>query len=62
MISTYLLKKRFQDFLRPCSRALLSSGVTPNHVTLATMLGSVVFAVALARISKNTYIFLSVPV
>ncbi|WP_413289697.1 CDP-alcohol phosphatidyltransferase family protein [Bdellovibrio sp. HCB337] len=62
MISTYLLKKRFQNLLRPLSRNLLNSGVTPNHVTFGTMVISVVFAIVIGRMAKTPVVFWSVPV
>lgn len=46
MASIYELKGRFQNLLRPITRALANSGVTANGVTVAALLLS--FAVGLA--------------
>ena len=49
MISVYLLKSRFQNLLRPCVGWLASRGVSANQVTLAAMLGSIVYGIWMLR-------------
>lgn len=61
MISTYRLKTSFQNLLRPISRALLASKITPNAVTSFTVVLSVAYAVALARFHAESLFFLTVP-
>lgn len=61
MISTYQLKKGFQDILRPYSRALLSVGLTPNQVTFGTLVLCIVFALFLSSFSQTAQIFWLVP-
>ncbi|MBV6323367.1 CDP-alcohol phosphatidyltransferase family protein [Duganella violaceipulchra] len=46
--SIYQLKPQFQQLLQPLMRALVRCRVTPNQITLATMLLSVVYGAALA--------------
>lgn len=41
-MTIYDLKPRFQDLLRPASDGLAARGVTPNQVTLAALILSVV--------------------
>ena len=40
MVSVYELKPRFQGLLRPLVRRLARARVTPNHVTISALLGS----------------------
>jgi CDP-diacylglycerol--glycerol-3-phosphate 3-phosphatidyltransferase len=46
--SIYQLKPKFQQLLQPLMRALVRCRVTPNQITIATMLLSVAYGVALA--------------
>ncbi|NVD74863.1 CDP-alcohol phosphatidyltransferase family protein [Duganella sp. BJB1802] len=46
--SIYQLKPQFQQLLQPLMRALVRCRVTPNQITLATMLLSVAYGAALA--------------
>jgi CDP-diacylglycerol--glycerol-3-phosphate 3-phosphatidyltransferase len=46
--SIYQLKPKFQQLLQPLMRALVRCRVTPNQITLATMLLSVAYGAALA--------------
>ncbi len=61
MASVYDLKPRFQALLRPLMRRLASSGVTPNAVTAAAIVGSVAVGVALA-VWPLRWALLAVPV
>lgn len=45
--SIYQLKPKFQQLLQPLMRALVRCRVTPNQITIATMLLSVAYGVAL---------------
>lgn len=47
MASVYDLKPAFQRLLRPMVRGLVASGVTPNHLTLTAVLGSLAVGAAL---------------
>ncbi|CAN7388608.1 CDP-alcohol phosphatidyltransferase family protein [Pseudoduganella sp. LjRoot289] len=47
-ISIYQLKPKFQQLLQPLMRALVRCRVTPNQITLATMLLSLAYGAALA--------------
>jgi CDP-diacylglycerol--glycerol-3-phosphate 3-phosphatidyltransferase len=51
--SIYQLKPRFQQLLRPVLYSLARAGVTPNQVTLAAMLLSLAYGVALALAPGN---------
>lgn len=42
-MTTYDLKPRFQNLLRPLAHAVFRAGATPNQVTSAAMLGSVAY-------------------
>ncbi|WP_432377406.1 CDP-alcohol phosphatidyltransferase family protein [Duganella sp. P38] len=46
--SIYQLKPKFQQLLQPLMRALVRCRVTPNQITVATMLLSVAYGLALA--------------
>jgi CDP-diacylglycerol--glycerol-3-phosphate 3-phosphatidyltransferase len=46
--SIYQLKPRFQQLLKPLMRALVRRRVSPNQITLATMLLSIAYGAALA--------------
>ncbi len=47
MPSVYDFKPAFQNLLRPLVRNLVSAGVTPNHLTVAAVLGSIATGIAL---------------
>src|SRR5436190_2058779 len=53
MLSVYALKPGFQNLLRPLVKRLASAGVTPNQVTIATALASVLLGLDLAYGSKT---------
>lgn len=62
MISTYMLKRRFQGLVRPCANQLLKAQVTPNMVTIFTILLSVVFSALLVAFSYSKTVFALAPV
>jgi phosphatidylglycerophosphate synthase len=59
--SVYDLKPAFQGLLRPLVRALVAAGVTPNHLTLAALLGSVAVGIALRRAGWDPRLLLLLP-
>lgn len=61
MASLYDLKPRFQALLRPLSRGLLASGITPNAVTLAALALSVAMGAALALWPASAWALAAVP-
>jgi phosphatidylglycerophosphate synthase len=46
--SVYQWKPAFQGSLRPLVRGLVAAGVTPNHLTLAAIVGSIAVGAAIA--------------
>ncbi|MDU1910893.1 CDP-alcohol phosphatidyltransferase family protein [Fusobacterium sp.] len=60
-ISIYNLKKKFQDLLMPLCRKLNSFGITPNQITIGTMILSIIFSVIFYIFSKYRWLFLTVP-
>lgn len=62
MISTYDLKKQFQNLLRPISKLFIQWGWTPNAITFFTMILSLAAAAAVAFHHSNRWIYLLVPV
>ena len=61
-MTLYALKPRFQDLLRPAVTALARAGVTPNAVTMAAAIGSVLVGSLTSRLAASRTIFLIVPV
>src|SRR5687768_3932260 len=62
MPSVYDLKPRFQALLRPLMRRLAAAGVTPNTVTVMTLLGSIAAGVPLAFAGSYPVLLLALPV
>jgi phosphatidylglycerophosphate synthase len=60
--SVYDLKPAFQNVLRPIVRSLVSAGVTPNHLTLAAVLGSIAIGAALFAAAGQPRNLLLLPV
>ena len=60
-ISVYNLKKKFQDLLMPLCKKLNLLGITPNQITIGTMIGSIVFSLLFYKLSKYRILFLIVP-
>ena len=61
MPSVYGLKPAFQGLLRPLVRGLVSAGVTPNHLTLAAVFGSVAVAFAIPSAASHPRLLLLLP-
>lgn len=61
MFSTYRLKPRFQDMLRPAVRFLAGRCVRPNHVTIAALLLSYVAGALLLLFQDEHRILLILP-
>ena len=62
MPSVYDLKPAFQRMLRPLVTRLVAAGVTPNHVTLAAIAGSVAVGATLGLRAHATRWLLLLPV
>ena len=60
-ISIYSLKKKFQDLLMPLCKKLNSMGITPNQITIGTMILSIIFSIIFYIFSKYKWLFLIVP-
>ncbi|WP_130891212.1 CDP-alcohol phosphatidyltransferase family protein [Fusobacterium ulcerans] len=60
-ISIYNLKRKFQDLLMPLCRKLNFIGITPNQITIGTMILSIVFSMIFYVFSKYRWLFLTVP-
>lgn len=60
-ISVYNLKKRFQDLLMPLCEKMNSLGITPNQITIGTMIGSIIFSLLFYKFSEYRILFLIVP-
>jgi phosphatidylglycerophosphate synthase len=61
MPSVYDLKPAFQNVLRPMVGGLVRAGVTPNHLTLAALVGSIVIGVLLWRQTARLSVLLLIP-
>ena len=61
MPSIYQLKPAFQNLLRPLVRALANAGVTPNQVTIAALLLSVIVGVLIYYFPAYPVVLLLVP-
>ena len=61
MPSVYELKPAFQGLLRPLVRALVAAGVTPNHLTLAALLGSIAVGAQLVSAGSQPRLLLILP-
>ena len=61
MPSVYDLKPAFQGLLRPLVRTLVTAGVTPNHLTLAALAGSVAVGIALTTAGSHPRLLLLLP-
>jgi CDP-diacylglycerol--glycerol-3-phosphate 3-phosphatidyltransferase len=59
--SIYDLKPRFQALLRPGVRALVGRGVTPNHLTIAAFVGSVLAGLLLLLARERPVFLLVLP-
>lgn len=62
MPSVYDLKPRFQNVLRPTMNALARAGISPNAVTVAAILGSIIVGVVVSQSATRPLILLLLPV
>ena len=62
MPSVYDFKPRFQGALRPLVRKCVSRGITPNHITLTALFGSLVAGIALPGARTQPLVLLVLPV
>lgn len=60
-ISIYNLKKKFQNLLMPLCEKMNSLGMTPNQITIGTMIGSIIFSLLFYKFSEYRILFLIVP-
>lgn len=61
MPSVYDLKPRFQNLLRPSMKALARVGLTPNIVTVAAIVGSILAGAAVSQSAANSTLLLLLP-
>src|SRR2546426_1555514 len=61
MPSVYDLKPRFQKLLRPAMNALARAGLTPNVVTVAAILGSIVVGALVSQSATRPSLLLLLP-
>ncbi|MCY7007794.1 CDP-alcohol phosphatidyltransferase family protein [Fusobacterium simiae] len=61
-ISIYKLKTKFQNLLMPICKKLVDLKVTPNQITVTTVLLNIIFAGIIYKFGNLTYLFLIVPV
>jgi len=59
--SVYDFKPTFQGWLRPLVGGFVSAGVTPNHLTLAALLGSVATGIAVSAAATHPRLLLLLP-
>jgi len=61
MPSVYDLKPKFQKLLRPAMSALARAGLTPNVVTIAAILGSIVVGAVVSQSATRPALLLLLP-
>lgn len=61
-ISIYKLKKQFQNILMPFCKLLASLGISPNQITVFTVILNLFFAFFLYKFSNFKFIYLLIPV
>jgi len=61
MPSVYDLKPKFQKLLRPAMNALARAGLTPNVVTVAAILGSIVVGALVSQSATRPSLLLLLP-
>lgn len=62
MITVYQLKTAFQNRLRPLVRILAEAGVTPNQITIAALLLSVLFGLLLYCSDFASWVLFCLPI
>ncbi len=60
-LSVYQLKPAFQRLLRPLVLALARSGVSPNQLTVLTMLGMIGWGLLMAGWPQHAWVWLALP-
>lgn len=61
-MTTYALKPRFQDLLRPWVALLPALGVTANQVTVVSALGSISCGAVMVRFADSRAVFVLMPI
>ena len=61
MPTIYDLKPRFQNLLRPLVQGAVAAGITPNHLTIAALLGSLAIGAALPLAARRPLLLLILP-
>ena len=61
-ISIYKLKTKFQNLLMPICEKLVKLKVSPNQITITTVLLNIVFAGLIYKFNNYRFIYLTVPV
>lgn len=61
-ISIYKLKKQFQNILMPFCKLLAKLGISPNQITVFTVILNLFFAFFLYKFSNFKFIYLLIPV
>lgn len=61
-VSIYKLKKQFQNILMPFCRLLAKLGISPNQLTVFTVILNLLFAFFLYKFSSFKFIYLLIPV
>lgn len=61
-ISIYKLKTKFQNLLMPVCEKLVKLKITPNQITVTTVLLNIIFAGIIYKFSNMNYLFLIVPI
>ena len=61
-ISIYKLKTKFQNLLMPICEKLVKLKISPNQITITTVLLNIVFAGLIYKLSDYKLIYLTVPV
>ncbi|WOV86751.1 CDP-alcohol phosphatidyltransferase family protein [Sporosarcina oncorhynchi] len=62
MVSIYDIKPQFQNLLRPIVRRLAKTGVTPNQVTVAAIVLSLITGGLLYLFHENSFVLLLIPI
>jgi len=62
MASIYDIKPQFQNLLRPIVNQIAKMGITPNQVTISTMLLSMVTGMLIVFFHHETFVFILIPI
>mgnify|MGYP000938225633 CR=1 FL=1 len=61
-ISIYKLKTKFQNLLMPICEKLVKLKITPNQITVTTVLLNIIFAGIIYKFSNYNFLYLTVPI